>query len=524
MTDRAPSARVTVHINHILKIWERLMRLNLCPCYFRLFCSPCVQPHRLLSTKQSLQPTAENPTSSWVSIGGHSTVKDSWYNLTPHIIELTKRSLHNQQHHPLNLIKQRIVDFMFKRHVRHVCNNNQGGTPLFSLYDHLSPVVTVRKNFDSLFIPPDHPSRLRTDTYYLNETTVLRSHTSAHQLDLINSGLNAFLVAGDVYRRDDIDSLHYPVFHQLEGVRLFTSDELFRNATDPFQCFRLFEDIPSSSPYSEPDVHPFKVFPSYMLPPDRQISHTTETKMLLEFELKTLLQEMAKFLFGPDIQLRWVSAYFPFTHPSWELEIKRNSGYSNYDDDFDCEKPEEWTEMLGCGIMRQELLERSGIPNKVGYAFGLGLERWAMQLYEIPDIRLFWSKDEGFLNQFITDDIHAPIKYKPVSIFPPCVLDLSFWLNNSQSISSSLSSNPDGLDRIKIVERDIFDIVRSEAGDLIEQIRLVDSYNDPKTGQQSLCYRFIYRDQHKTLTVDDVRPLHENIAQVLAEKLNLSIR
>ncbi|XP_018653315.1 putative phenylalanyl-tRNA synthetase mitochondrial [Schistosoma mansoni] len=491
---------------------ERLMRLNLCPCYFRLFRSSCIQPHRLLNTKQSLQLVTENPTSSWVSISGQSTVKDSWYNLTPHIIELTKRSLHNQQHHPLNLIKQRIVDFMFKRHVRHVYNNNQSGTPLFSLYDHLSPVVTVRKNFDSLFIPPDHPSRSRTDTYYLNETTVLRSHTSAHQLDLISSGLNAFLVAGDVYRRDDIDSLHYPVFHQLEGVRLFTSDEV-----------RLFPQCLYFVRSHESNSHPFRVFPSYMLPPDKQVCHTTETKMLLEFELKTVLKEMAKSLFGPDIQLRWVNAYFPFTHPSWELEIKTKSGYSNYDGDSDSEKPEEWTEILGCGIMRQELLERSGIPNKVGYAFGLGLERWAMRLYEIPDIRLFWSKDQGFLNQFITDDIHAPIKYKPVSIFPPCILDLSFWLNDSESISS-LSFNPDGLDRIKIVERDIFDLVRSEAGDLIEQIRLVDSYIDPKTGRQSLCYRFIYRDQHKTLTMDTVRPLHENIGQVLAEKLNLSIR
>ncbi|CAH8287292.1 unnamed protein product, partial [Schistosoma turkestanicum] len=114
----------------------------------------------------------------------------------------------------------------------------------------------------------------------------------------------------------------------------------------------------------------------------------------------------------------------------------------------------------------------------------------------------------------------------PVSIFPPCVLDFSFWLNNSESTSSpSLSSiNPDGLDRIKIIERDIFDIVRSEIGDLIEQIRLIDSYKDPKTGRQSLCYRFIYRDQHKTLTMDEVRPLHENIGQVLAKKLNLTIR
>ncbi|KAH8873198.1 putative phenylalanine--tRNA ligase, mitochondrial [Schistosoma japonicum] len=492
------------------------MRLNSYPYYIRLVCNSYIQPRRLLNTGQILQPVTEDGT--WISVCGHSTIKDSWYNLTPHIIKLTNKSLHSQKYHPLSLIKQRIVDFMFKRHVRRVCSNNHGGTPLFSLYDHLSPVVTVRQNFDSLLIPPDHPSRLRTDTYYLNETTVLRSHTSAHQLDLLSSGLNAFLVVGDVYRRDDIDSLHYPVFHQLEGVRLFTSDELFRNATDPCQCLRLFEDIPLSSPYSRPDVHPFKVFPSFMLPSDRQPMHTTETKMLLEFELKTVLQEMAKFLFGSDIQMRWVDAYFPFTHPSWELEIKTKSGYHNN------EGIDEWTELLGCGIMRQELLERSGIPNKVGYAFGLGLERWAMQLYEIPDIRLFWSNDEGFLNQFITDDIHSSIKYKPVSIFPPCILDLSFWVNDSE-LSPSLSSfSSDGVDPIKVVERNIFDLVRSEAGDLIEQIRLVDSYKDPKTGRQSLCYRFVYRDQHKTLTTDEIRPLHDNISQVLSKKLNLSIR
>ncbi|CAH8594403.1 unnamed protein product [Heterobilharzia americana] len=253
---------------------------------------------RLLSTEQSLQLASDSST-NWISICGQPTIKDSWYNVAPHIVELTKRSLHNQKYHPLNLIKQRISDFMFKRHVRRVCSDGQNGTPLFSLYDNLSPVVTVRQNFDSLLIPPDHPSRLRTDTYYLNETTVLRSHTSAHQLDLLSSGLNAFLVVGDVYRRDDIDSLHYPVFHQLEGVRLFTYDELFQNAIDPCHHLQLFEDIPPSSPYSQPDIYPFKVFPSFILPCDKQPRHTTETKMLLEFELKTVLREMAKFLFGP---------------------------------------------------------------------------------------------------------------------------------------------------------------------------------------------------------------------------------
>lgn len=105
-------------------------------------------------------------------------------------------------------------------------NAKQYGSPLFSMHDNLSPVVTTRQNFDSLLIPEDHPSRAVTDTYYVNETTLLRSHTSAHQLDMLSSGLNAFLLAGDVYRRDDVDSLHYPVFHQLEGVRLFSADEV----------------------------------------------------------------------------------------------------------------------------------------------------------------------------------------------------------------------------------------------------------------------------------------------------------
>jgi phenylalanyl-tRNA synthetase alpha chain len=87
-------------------------------------------------------------------------------------------------------------------------------------------VVTTWQNFDSLLIPADHPSRKKGDNYYLNQTHMLRAHTSAHQWDLLHAGLNAFLVVGDVYRRDQIDSQHYPVFHQLEGVRLFSKHEV----------------------------------------------------------------------------------------------------------------------------------------------------------------------------------------------------------------------------------------------------------------------------------------------------------
>ena len=113
-------------------------------------------------------------------------------------------------------------------------------SPLFSVIDNRSPVVSVWENFDSLLVPEDHVSRRHSDSYYVNKDTVLRAHTSAHQHELIKSGLNQasrtlphvnashlqFLIFGDVYRRDTIDRTHYPVFHQMEGVRLFTNEEV----------------------------------------------------------------------------------------------------------------------------------------------------------------------------------------------------------------------------------------------------------------------------------------------------------
>jgi phenylalanyl-tRNA synthetase alpha chain len=77
-----------------------------------------------------------------------------------------------------------------------------------------------------LLIPQDHPSRKPSDCYYLNKDFILRGHTSAHQEELIASGLDSFVAMGDVYRRDEIDASHFPVFHQAEGVRLFTKHQV----------------------------------------------------------------------------------------------------------------------------------------------------------------------------------------------------------------------------------------------------------------------------------------------------------
>lgn len=90
----------------------------------------------------------------------------------------------------------------------------------FATFDDLPREVSVRDNFDRLLIPTDHPSRRTSDTYHVDTQTVLRTHTSAHQNQLLEQGHARFLVTGDVYRKDEIDAQHYPVFHQMEGVCL----------------------------------------------------------------------------------------------------------------------------------------------------------------------------------------------------------------------------------------------------------------------------------------------------------------
>ena len=181
-------------------------RLLLNPCHPL---HPCrTLPHRLSSSKPPL------------TIDGTEYIPDDWTNVTPRILEHVGRRLHEQPQHPLCLIKQRVTRYM------HGAFRNARGNPLFSLHERLGPVVSVAANFDSLLVPADHPSRRRSDNYYVRQDTVLRAHTSAHQTELLSAGLDAFLVAGDVYRRDEIDRTHYPVFHQMEGVRVMNREQV----------------------------------------------------------------------------------------------------------------------------------------------------------------------------------------------------------------------------------------------------------------------------------------------------------
>ncbi|ONM38428.1 Phenylalanine--tRNA ligase chloroplastic/mitochondrial [Zea mays] len=188
------------------------------------------------------------------------------------------------------------------------------------------------------------------------------------------------------------------------------------------------------------------------------------------------------------VEMRWVDTYFPFTNPSFELEIY-------FQDD--------WLEVLGCGVTEQEILKRNGRRDHVAWAFGLGLERLAMVLFDIPDIRLFWSNDKRFTSQFSEGKLG--VKFKPFSKFPPCYKDMSFWINGA------------------FTENNLCEVVRGIAGDLVEEVKLIDNFTNKK-GMTSHCYRIAYRSMERSLTDEEINNLQLNVREAVKDKLKVELR
>uniref|UniRef100_A0A6M2FB18 phenylalanine--tRNA ligase n=1 Tax=Populus davidiana TaxID=266767 RepID=A0A6M2FB18_9ROSI len=368
-----------------------------------------------------------------VKIARDDVVRDDPTNNVPDtIFSKLGLQLHRRDQHPLGILKNTIYEYF---------DTNYSNK--FDKFDELCPIVSVKQNFDDVLVPADHVSRSYNDTYYVDSQTVLRCHTSAHQAELLRKGHTHFLVTGDVYRRDSIDSTHYPVFHQMEGFRVFSPDEWEASGVDG-------------------------------------------TSFAAE-DLKKCLEGLATHLFGA-VEMRWVDTYFPFTNPSFELEIYFQ---------------EKWLEVLGCGVTEQEILKRNGKLNNVAWAFGLGLERLAMVLFDIPDIRLFWSNDERFTSQFSKGQLG--IKFKTFSKYPPCYKDMSFWINES------------------FTENNLCEVVRGIAGDLVEEVSLIDNFTNKK-GMTSHCYRIAYRSMERSLTDEEINGLQMSVREQVQSKLNVVLR
>ena len=442
-------------------------------------------PLRVLPICHSLKRFARlQSTSKSITVDAKSYPSDEWTNIPPFILDLITRKLHKNPNHPIGILHDLIKSEM----------SGMG----YTIYDDFHPIVTKYQNFDSLGFPEDHVGRSKSDTYYFNKNHLLRTHTSAHEQEcFINSKTPGYLITADVYRRDEVDRTHYPAFHQMEGARIWPRGDLEQIKKD-------IEAIPKTNIIVE---DPFRDQPVTENNPAQEHMTLEEIKLVSTHLKKTVeyvvnqvfekARESAKLAGSTEqylnepLRVRWVEAYFPWTGPSWEIEVWWKG---------------DWLECCGCGVVQQQVLLNSNLgDDKLSWAFGIGLDRIAMLLFGIPDIRLFWTQDERFHKQFQQGRINT---FVPYSKYPGVKRDVSFWLNND----------------VKLHCNDLMEIVRTHAGDTAESVVLVDEFTHPKTGKQSQCYRINYQSMDRNLTNAEINEVHKKVEKDLVENFKIEIR
>jgi len=309
-------------------------------------------------------------------------------------------------------------------------------------------IVPVDISFDLFDFPKNHPARSTSDTYYTDSNNILRTHDTVfwyYQLQepeirkrIENKESFGAICYGKVYRKDEIDRRHMNVFHQIGGWYL-----------------------------------------------------TPDEKEILELDdLKKVLSEIVKTVFGDNTEYRFNEDVFPYTDPSLEVEVKIGR---------------EWVEILGGGMPKKSVLKKMGVEGYNGWAFGFGIERLAIISMELPDIRLLWSKDKRVTKQFVLGK-----KFEEVSKYPPAPRDISFIVEKEA-----------------FVPNNYFDLVRDIADDLVEEVKLIDTYENADkfgAGMASYAYRIIYRSTDHTLTSKAVDTLHKKIEEATREQFHATIR
>lgn len=357
-------------------------------------------------------------------------------------------------------LKQDVYSLRLKRYLSMSDLSRTSGSPLEEIVKKAKKVPSL-KNFDDIKIPeiaptkilfdlfnmPEgHPARSKSDTYYVDENNVLRTHDTVFWYYYLNhpdvkkrienkETLGA-ICYGKVYRKDEIDRHHMNVFHQFGG---------------------------------------------WLIAPDDKKTITPE-------DLKNALSEIATSIFG-NINFRFYDHNFPYTDPSFEMEAEING---------------QWIEMLGCGMVRKSVLSDLGLTGYHGWAFGFGLERLAIASMELPDIRLLWSEDIRVKKQ-----LKLGQKFVEVSKYPPIVRDISFVVKND------------------FIPNDYFDFVRELAPGIIEEVELLDKYENEEKfgiGKISYAYRITYRSLEKTLTGEEIDNVHKKLETETAKDFEGLIR
>ncbi|MEK7607600.1 MAG: hypothetical protein AAB484_01570 [Patescibacteria group bacterium] len=328
--------------------------------------------------------------------------------------------------------------------------NKVRNMPLFRDFDNIiiPEIVPALVSFDLFNFAPNHPARNASDTYFVDEKNILRTHDTVMWYYYLNlPEIKKKIIAkeslgvicyGKVYRKDEIDRKHMNIFHQMGGLYL----------------------VPDSG------------------------------KKLTIDDLKSTLSLIVQMVFGKDVIYRFNVDTFPYTDPSLEVEVQIN---------------DQWIEILGGGMPRPLVLKNFGVIGYHGWAFGFGLERLAIISMELPDIRLLWSEDIRVKKQ-----LRLGQKFKDVSKYPAIIRDISFVVNSSS-----------------FIPKNYFDLVRDVIRDLVEEMSLVDQYENIKkfgAGKKSYAYRITYRSLDRTLTDSEVNALHQKLEEKTREVFGAVIR
>jgi phenylalanyl-tRNA synthetase alpha chain len=268
-------------------------------------------------------------------------------------------------------------------------------------------------------------------SFYLKDPEVLKKLESDGEIKALAPGI--------VFRKDEIDRSHYPAFHQIDGLLI---------------CKK-------------------------------------EKKIITQDDLKKVQVDLAKSIFGPDSDYRFIEDTFPYTVKSLEMDIKFNG---------------DWMEVNGAGLVSPIVLKNFGLDPNIynGWAFGFG-ERLAMIKMDINDIRVLWSDDPRITSQF--RDINS--KFEEVSKFPATIRDISFIINKNISLNN------------------YYEIVRDYSNNLIEEIELLDEYeNEEKFGKdkKSYTFRIVYRSMERTLTNEEINKIQEEIRKMTEKDLEATLR
>ncbi|OGZ64638.1 MAG: hypothetical protein A2998_01385 [Candidatus Staskawiczbacteria bacterium RIFCSPLOWO2_01_FULL_37_25b] len=342
--------------------------------------------------------------------------------------------------------------------------------PMFKDFDLVDfpRIVTVEQCFDLLNMPKDHPARKETDTYYLDATNILRTHTTAFWpfylkdpevlARLEKDGEIKALAPGIVYRKDEIDRSHYPAFHQIDGLLICKKDK----------------------------------------------------KIITQEDLKDVQMDLAKGIFGQNIESKFIPDEFPYTLESLEMDIMFNG---------------DWMEVNGAGLVHPQCLKNFGLDPEIynGWAFGFG-DRLAMIKMEIPDIRILWSDDPRITNQF--KDINS--KYKEVSKYPETSRDISFIIDKNINLNNYYEIVRDFVPMTKSSR--ILDgkaVGTENFVPMIEEVKLLDEYEDEEKfgkDKKSYTFRIVYRSPERTLTNEEINKIQEKIRDKTKEDLKAVLR